>query len=54
LVDQILSEARMIDELFKFCYNLKTGKVKAASNPGGLFLTVVGLRESTSKVKGKK
>jgi plasmid replication initiation protein len=54
LVDQVLSEARMIDELFKFCYNLKTGKVKATSNPGGLFLTVVGLRESTPKVKGKK
>ena len=46
LVEQILSEARMVDELFAFCYKLKTGKAKATTNPGGLFLTVVGLRKA--------
>lgn len=46
LIEQILSEARLVDELFSFCYKLKTGKVKASSNPGGLFLTVIGLRKA--------
>ena len=45
LVGQILGESRMVDELFSFCYKLKTGKMKASTNPGGLFLTVVGLRK---------
>jgi plasmid replication initiation protein len=45
LVEQILAEARRIDELFYFCYKLKTGKMKASTNPGGLFLTVVELRK---------
>ncbi|MFC7670970.1 hypothetical protein ACFQT0_28930 [Hymenobacter humi] len=48
LVAQVLGEARLVDELFAFCYKLKTGKVKATSNPGGLFLTVVGLRKSVA------
>lgn len=52
LTEQILGEARMVDELFAFCYKLKTGKVRASSNPGGLFLTVVGLRKP-STVPGK-
>ena len=43
----------MIDELFKFCYSLKTGKTKATTNPGGLFLTVVGLREAKPKALAK-
>ncbi len=53
LVEQILGEAGMLDELFKFCYNLKTGKTKATTNPGGLFLTMVGLREAKPKAKAK-
>lgn len=44
LVAQILSDATFTDELFRFSYNLKAGKVKASRNPGGLFLTVIGLR----------
>jgi hypothetical protein len=36
----------MIDELFAFCYKLKTGKIKAATNPGGFFLTMLGLRKA--------
>ena len=35
----------MIDELFALCYKLKTGKMKATTNPEGSFLTVIGLRE---------
>ena len=34
LIEQIPSEARMVDELFSFCYKLKTGKMKASTNPG--------------------
>lgn len=48
LIARILSEGRMVDELFAFCYKLKTGKMKATTNPGGLFLTVVGLRKPQS------
>ncbi|MCB2411139.1 replication initiation protein [Hymenobacter lucidus] len=44
LVQQILNEARLVDELFKFMYKLKTDKVKADRNPGGLFLKIHGLR----------
>lgn len=46
LIEQILSEARMVNEFFSFCYKLKTGKMKASVNPGGLFLTVAGLRKA--------
>jgi hypothetical protein len=53
LVEQIVAEARMVDELFAFCYKLKTGKIKSSTNPGGLFLTVVGLR-SGQPAAGKK
>ena len=53
LVEQIVSEATMVDELFKFCYNLKTGKTKASTNPGGLFLTMIGLREAKVKPKAQ-
>ncbi|WP_303312694.1 hypothetical protein [Hymenobacter sp. BT730] len=44
LLQQILSEPRLVDELFKFMYKLKTEKVKADRNPGGLFLKMQGLR----------
>jgi plasmid replication initiation protein len=54
LVDQILSDSAMVEELFKFCYALKTGKTKATVNPGGLFLTIIGLRDAKpSKAKLK-
>lgn len=46
LVDQILAEPAMVEELFKFCYALKTGKTKATVNPAGLFLTIIGLRDA--------
>ncbi|MBO0361021.1 replication initiation protein [Hymenobacter sp. BT186] len=41
LVEQILKEK--LDELFNFMYKLKTDKVKADRNPGGLFLKIQGL-----------
>lgn len=53
LIEQVLNEAHMVDELFSFCYKLKTGKMKASTNPGGLFLTVVGLRKAQA-VAAKK
>jgi hypothetical protein len=49
LVTQILSEDTFVEELFRFSYSLRTGKVKAARNPGGLFLTIIGLREAKPK-----
>ena len=53
LVEQILSEAQMIDQLFAFCYKLKTGKVKAVANPGGFFLTMIGLRKPQGRASKK-
>jgi plasmid replication initiation protein len=44
LVATILGDAKHIDQLFKFTYQLKTDKVKATKNPGGLFLKICGLR----------
>lgn len=44
LVQQVLGEPDLVDKLFKFVYQLKTEQVKAARNPGGLFLTLCGLR----------
>jgi plasmid replication initiation protein len=44
LVSQILSEPNYVDQLFKFIFGLKTDKVKADKNPGGLFLKMCGLR----------
>lgn len=54
LVDQILAEPALVEELFKFCYALKTGKMKATVNPAGLFLTIIGLCDAKpSKAKLK-
>lgn len=50
LVTQILSDDTFVEELFKFSYSLKTGKVKATRSPAGLFLTIIGLREAKLKV----
>ncbi|MBX0293195.1 replication initiation protein [Hymenobacter sp. HSC-4F20] len=44
LQQAILTDGHLVDELFKFMYKLKTDKVKADRNPGGLFLKMQGLR----------
>ena len=44
LVGSILGDSKHLDQLFKFTYQLKTDKVKATKNPGGLFLKICGLR----------
>ncbi|TXK21243.1 replication initiation protein [Pontibacter qinzhouensis] len=44
LVQQILTDEKLIDSLFKFNYDLKTGRAKANKNPAGLLLKVLGLR----------
>lgn len=44
LVQQILNDSDLVNKLFKFVYELKTEKVKASRNPGGLFLTMNDLR----------
>ena len=44
LINQILSDPKHVDQLFKFAYQLKTDKIKATKNPGGMFLKICGLR----------
>ena len=44
LVVTILGDTHHLDKLFKFRYDLKTDKVKATKNPGGLYLKICGLR----------
>lgn len=44
LIQHIVSEKALMDALFKFSYDLKTGKAKADKNPAGLLLKVLGLR----------
>ena len=44
LIQQILSDEKLTDSLFKFNYDLKTGRKKADKNPAGLLLKVLGLR----------
>lgn len=44
LIQQILSSEKLTDNLFKFNYDLKTGRTKADKNPAGLLLKVLGLR----------
>ena len=53
LVEQIVGDAQRLAELFNFMHKLKTGKVKASTNPGGLFLTMIGLREAKVRAKAK-
>ena len=43
LVARILGNPELVNDLFGFVYKLKTGKVKAATNAGGLFLKTAGL-----------
>ena len=49
LVSQIVGDERLINELFKFMYRLKTDKIKADKNPAGLLLTVLGLKTPSVK-----
>ncbi|RDC58783.1 replication initiation protein [Adhaeribacter pallidiroseus] len=44
IINQILSEKNLIDNLFKFNYDLKTGRTKADKNAGGLLLKILGIR----------
>lgn len=44
LIQEILSSEKLTDGLFKFNYDLKTGRTKADKNPAGLLLKVLGLR----------
>lgn len=44
LIAQIMSSADLIQLTNKFAYDLQTGKVKADKNPGGLLLTVLGIK----------
>ncbi|MFC7670508.1 hypothetical protein ACFQT0_26370 [Hymenobacter humi] len=46
LVGRILGDKQLLNELFKFMYRLKTDKIKADKNPGGLLLTVLGLKKA--------
>ena len=43
LVARILGNPELVNDLFGFVYKLKTGKVNAATNAGGLFLKTAGL-----------
>ena len=43
LVRQILTTETLLVDLFAFVYKVKTGKIKATSNAGGLFLRMCGL-----------
>lgn len=44
LIQQVLADPAHVDQLFKFVYQLRTDKVKATGNPGGLFVKICGLR----------
>lgn len=44
LINQILSDSKHLEQLFKFVYQLKTGKVKPDKSPAGMFLKICGLR----------
>jgi plasmid replication initiation protein len=51
LVKEILGDTKIVDALFKFLYNVKTGKKKVTDNPAGLFLTIVGLNKPKERPK---
>jgi hypothetical protein len=46
LVNTILRDNKLVDGVFKFNYDLKTGKIKSDKNPAGLLLTVLGLKKA--------
>jgi plasmid replication initiation protein len=43
LVKKVLEDPKLIRALFDFIYKMKTERIKAKTNPGGLFLTIYGL-----------
>lgn len=43
IISKIISNKGMLDQFYKFNYDIKTGKTKA-ENPAGLLLTVLGIR----------
>lgn len=43
IVRRIVEDEAMTDQVFKFQYKLKTGDIKAKTNPGGLLLKKLGL-----------
>ena len=43
LVARILAAPELVNDLFGFVFKLKTGKMRAATNAGGLFLKTAGL-----------
>jgi len=51
LVGIIMGDAEKVAALFQFVHNMKLGKIKAVTNPGGLFLTMIGLRAAKTKKK---
>ncbi len=44
LITKILTDEKLTAALFEFIYKVKTEKIKADKNPGGLFLKINGLR----------
>ena len=53
LVEAILNNEEHVADLFSFVHKMRTDKVKVTSNAGGLFLTMVGLREAKGKSQSK-
>lgn len=51
LINNILSDGKLIDGVFKFNYDLKVGKIKSDKNPAGLLLTILGLKQSKKSTK---
>lgn len=49
LVEEIMGDPQKVDQLFNFLHKVKTGKTTAMTNAGGLFLTMIGLRDAKSK-----
>ncbi|MGI4734221.1 MAG: replication initiation protein [Janthinobacterium lividum] len=44
LVTKIMTDEKLMNALFDFIYKVRTDKIKADKNPGGLFLKINGLR----------
>lgn len=44
LVQQVVEDPKLVESLYSFVYKLKTERIKATTNPGGLFLKMHGLR----------
>ena len=53
LVATILGDAQHLAALFKYTHDLVTGDIVPDTNAGGLFLTIIGLREGKTKSSKK-